>query len=367
MSRPDPRTASRLVPALAGAMAWLGVVCGAPADAAELGFNRVNLGWAEPAERQAIIDAMKKSGVVSVRLSLSAPVDPSLDAVRIAHAAGLRILLEISLNNPDFYPEGTQRRSAKGRSHDAYRLSDLDPERYRVVIRDALAKLDRMGISVLAVEPGNEINWAGYNGDLTVRKPKSDAAVTPGDPAKVALGVDRYVAIVRVTREELRGSKLNREAKLISAGLSDMPLPFSRRVGLEIIPPADWTARMQARGLDTLVDAYGIHVYPGSGGPRARRDGLVREALSFCGVDGAGKLCWITEWGVANTSPSCPVADDKRAVLVDQLRAIIDRDIAAGRVEAAFYFDWDSKTPYSVWRCGRLSSAGRAAVRPVAD
>lgn len=367
MSRPEPLHTLRIVPALAGAMAWLGVFCGASADAAELGFNRVNLGWQKPAERQDVIDQMKKSGVASVRLSLSAPVDPSLDAVRMAHEAGLRILLEISLNNPDFYPPGTKRRPAKGQSHDAYRLSDLDPERYRIVIRDALAKLDQMGVTVVAVEPGNEINWAGYNGDLTVRPAKSGSAIKPADPIKVAQGVDRYVGVVRVTGEELRASKLNRDAKLISAGLSDMPVPFSRRVGLEIVPAADWTARMQERGLDTLVDAYGIHVYPGSTGTRKRRDTLVREALAFCGTDKAGKPCWITEWGVANTSPACPIEDDKRAALVDQVRAIIDDDIEAGRVEAAYYFDWDSKTPYSVWRCGGLSSAGRAAVRPLAD
>jgi len=355
---------ARIAPALAAGAMLLAAVSGA--GAAEIGFNRVNLGWKKPDERQAVIGEMQRSGVVSVRLSLSAPVDPSLDAVRIAHEAGLRILLEISLNNPDFYPEGTKRRPAKGQSHDAYRLSDLDPERYRLVIRDALAKLDQMGAAIVAVEPGNEINWAGYNGDLAV---SADAKAAPAksDPAKVALGIERYVDLLRVTREEMAASRLNKDAKLISAGLSDMPIPFSRRVGLEIMPAADWTARMREHGLDTLVDAYGIHVYPGSTGTAKRRDALVREALAFCGTDPSGKPCWITEWGVANTSPRCPVDDKARATQVEQVRSIIDADIAAGRVEAAYYFDWDSETPYSVWRCGGLSSAGRAAVRPVAD
>lgn len=365
MNLRSKRSLTRIIPALAAGMMLLtGAV---PVDAAEIGFNRVNLGWKKPDERKDVIDEMQRSGVVSVRLSLSAPVDPSLDAVRIAYEAGLRILFEISLNNPDFYPQGTKRRPAKGQSHDAYRLSDLDPERYRIVIRDALAKLDQMGVAVVAVEPGNEINWAGYNGDLTVRPAKSSAAITPGDPAKVALGIERYVDILRVTREELRASKLNRDAKLISAGLSDMPVPFSRRVGLEIMPAADWTARMREHGLDALVDAYGIHVYPGSTGTAKRRDALVREALAFCGTGPSGKPCWITEWGVANTSPRCPIEDDVRAAQVEQVRSIIDADIEAGRVEAAYYFDWDSETPYSVWRCGGLSSAGRAAVRPVTE
>lgn len=359
MSRRRLNRPATIIPALAaGMMAWLGV---ASAEAAEIGFNRVNLGWAKPAERSRVIDEMKRSGVASVRLSLSAPADPSLDAVRIAHEAGLRILLEISLSNRAFYPDGTKRRSASGTSFDAYRLSDLDPEGYRKVIRKALAELDDMGVRLVAVEPGNEINWAGYNGDLAVGAGKTS------DPAKVALGLDRYVEIVRVTRAELDATEINRDAKLISAGLSDMPVPFSRRIGLEIVPAPDWTARMQERGLDKLVDAYGIHVYPGSTGTKVRRDALVREALSFCGTATAGKPCWITEWGVANTSPACPVEDDKRAAQVNQVRSIIDADIEAGRVEAAYYFDWDSETPYSVWRCGGLSSAGRAAVRPMAD
>jgi hypothetical protein len=360
MSLRKARNPTRIVPALvAGAMLLLGA--GTGAGAAEIGFNRVNLGWKNPAERQGIIDAMKQSGVASVRLSLSAPVEPSLDAVRAAHAAGLRVLLEISLNNRAFYPDGTERRSAEGRSFDVYRLSDLDPERYRIVLRQALAELDRLGVELVGIEPGNEINWAGYNGDLAVG---TDAK---SDPARVDEGVARYVELLRVTRAEMAASRLNKGASLISAGLSDMPVPFSRRIGLEIVPAPDWTARMQALGLDGLVDAYGIHVYPGSTGTRARRDGLVREALSFCKADGAGKPCWITEWGVANTSPRCPVDDKARAAQVEQVRSIIDADIAAGRVEAAYYFDWDSGTPYSVWRCGGLSSAGRAAIRPVAE
>ena len=355
---------ARIAPALAAGVLLLAALSGA--SAAELGFNRVNLGWKKPDERQAVLDQMKRSGVASVRLSLSAPVEPSLDAVRVAHQVGLRVLLEISLNNRAFYPDGTERRSAKGKGFDVYRLSDLDPERYRAVLRQTLAELDRLGVELVGIEPGNEINWAGYNGDLAVSV-DAKAAPAKSDPAKVADGLARYVDIVRVTREEMAASRLNKDARLISAGLSDMPVPFSRRIGLEIVPAPDWTARMQALGLDDLVDAYGIHVYPGRTGTRARRDGLVREALSFCRPDGEGKPCWITEWGVANTSPRCPVDDKIRAAQVEQVRAIIDADIAAGRVEAAYYFDWDSETPYSVWRCGGLSSAGRAAIRPVID
>lgn len=34
------------------------------------------------------------------------------------------------------------------------------------------------------------------------------------------------------------------------------------------------------------------------------------------------------------------------------------------RLEAAFYYDWDTQPAYSVWRCGALSPAGAAAIAP---
>ncbi|HCH72416.1 MAG TPA: glycoside hydrolase, partial [Ochrobactrum sp.] len=75
------------------------------------GVNRVNMAWLKPAEREQIFDQMVENGVVAVRLSLTRPLDQSIDAARLAHEKGLAILLEISLNNADFYPDGTKPRS----------------------------------------------------------------------------------------------------------------------------------------------------------------------------------------------------------------------------------------------------------------
>ncbi|WP_244512998.1 hypothetical protein [Ensifer sp. LC163] len=49
-----------------------------------------------------------------------------------------------------------------------YQLSYISPELYRTIIGDVLQRNDRVGVPLVAVEPGNEINWGAYNGDLDI-------------------------------------------------------------------------------------------------------------------------------------------------------------------------------------------------------
>ena len=337
----------------------------ASADA-RFGVNRVNLAWLPAAKRETVLDQMAKSGVGSVRLSLTRPLDASIDAVRMAHEKGLAVLLEVSLNNPAFYPDGTKLRSGRGRIWDMYRLSDISPDRFRAVLSDALQKIDQLGVALVAVEPGNEINWGAYNGDLDVRtKAKTRTARSlqdVSDPAAVERGAEKYVLLLKVAREELAKTKLSAGAKIVSAGLSDIPLGDADRRGIDRIDPESFTALLRKHGLDDAADGYGIHIYPGSSGKAGARKKHVSVALSICGSGPVGKPCWITEWGYANTSKSCPANDNARAPLVNETRARIEDLMKAGRVAAAYYFDWDA-TSYGVWRCGGLSPAGRVAVK----
>lgn len=346
----------------------IGVQPVTPAHAAgdtRFGVNRVNLAWLSPAEREKLLDLMVKNGVVAVRLSLTKPIDQSIDAVRVAHAKGLAILLEISLNNPAFYPEGTQPRSGLGRIWDMYRLSDISPDQFRSVVGDALRKIDALKIPLVAVEAGNEINWGAYNGDLEVKaKAKSRTARSLADldnlPA-VEQGAARYVQLAAVVRKELQSTQYSRNAKVISAGLSDIPVADADRRGIDSIDPASFTNLMRKHGLDKVVDGYGIHIYPGSNGTAAARAAHVSQALSICRSEPDGKPCWITEWGFSNTATTCPANDGSREQLVEAARSRFAELMGTGRVAAAYYFDWDAKG-YGVWRCGGLSPAGRAAV-----
>lgn len=346
------------------------VLCATPSGAsvdARFGVNRVNLAWLPAAERENLLDEMAKNGIVSVRLSLTKPIDASIDALRVAHEKGLAILLEIPLSNPAYFPQGTKPRSGHGRIWDMYRLSDISPDQFRSVFGDALRKIDQLGIPLVAIEPGNEINWGAYNGDLEVKaKAKTRTArslADVGDPQSVEQGAANYVQLLKVVREELASTKFSKDAKVVSAGLSDIPLADADRRGIDSIDPSTFTALLRKHGLDSAVDGYGIHIYPGSGGSALVREKHVDQALSICGSQPGGKPCWITEWGFSNTSKTCPADDSSREHLVRAARNEFEELMKTGRVAAAYYFDWDA-TPYGVWRCGGLSPAGKTAVMP---
>jgi hypothetical protein len=329
-----------------------------------IGINRVNLAWLSHGDQERVLNEIAASGITHVRLSLSRPVDKSIEALETANRLGLKILLEIQLGNTDYYPAEAPPRPGFGRIWDVQRLSDLDLDLYRARLRSALRRIDGMGIRIDAVEPGNEINYSAYNGDLVVyEKPGRQ---TPRNVSQVAnraafeRGLDAYVGALRITREELRATVNSRDAPLISAGLSDVGTDEADRRGMERLEPGEFISLLRKRGIDALVDGYGIHVYPGRKDDAALAR-YVTRLLDFCRPEGEGKPCWVTEWGIANTALSCPLDDREREVAVRAVRRSFAELMEKGRLKAAFYYDWDTQPVYSVWRCGALSPAGVAA------
>jgi len=331
-----------------------------------IGINRVNLAWLSRADQERILQDIAASGITHIRLSLSRPVDKSIDAVEIADRLGLKILLEIQLGNRDYYPPEAHPRSGYGRIWDVYRLSDLDLDIYRAQLRSALRRIDGMGIRIDAVEPGNEINYSAYNGDLVVyekpggRTPRNVSEIA--DRAAFERGLEAYVGAVRITREELRRTVHSRDALLISAGLSDVGTREADSRGMERLDSGEFISLLRERGVDALVDGYGIHLYPGRKDDAALKR-YVTELLAFCRPEGEGRPCWVTEWGIANTALSCPVDDREREAPIRTVRRSFETLMEKGRLKAAFYYDWDTQPVYSVWRCGVLSAAGIAATQ----
>lgn len=355
--------------------AYLGFAPPLSSDEPRFGINRVNIAWLSASERRERLDDMAAAGVALVRLSLSEPYAASFDALRIADAHGMRILLEIPLTRGDFVRAGAQRRSGQGRAWDVYGLSDIELATFRNKLRKALRTIDSLGISLAAIELGNEINWAPFNGDLHVhpepgvRTARSVSELQ--DRYTFERGLDTYVMLTAITRYELRGTRHNREAQIISAGLSDISASLADRHGLERLDAADVIEMLRARGIDPFVDAYGMHLYPDADGTEEARERRILSLLSFCRQSqrqqqgqGLGRPCSITEWGLPNTSDACPLDDERRARTVAHVREVFEALMVADRLTTAYYYDWDSETPYSVWRCGRLTAAGRAAVIP---
>ncbi|MBP1884566.1 hypothetical protein J2Z50_002856 [Ensifer mexicanus] len=349
---------------------WLALVRPAYPDdapATRIGINRVNLGWLSHGEQERILKEIASSGATDVRLSLSRPVEKSIEAVAIASRLGLRILLEIQLANKSYYPESARPRTGFGRIWDIYRLSDLDLDRYRKGLREALQRIDALGIRLEAIEPGNEINHAGYNGDLAVyRKPGASTAHSIADlKDRLAFerGLDKYVRVLEISRGEVRATVHSHNATVVSAGLSDTSAKEADKRGVERLDPRVFVAALRQRGADSLVDAYGVHLYPGRKTPAVLAT-HVRSLLDFCRAAERAKPCWVTEWGIANTARSCPFDDRAREGAVRAMRTILGEQMEVGRLAAAYYYDWDSEPSYSLWRCGKLSPAGAAAIRP---
>ena len=334
---------------------------------ARIGINRLNLAWLPRSGQEKVLGEMAANGITHARLSLSRPVDKSIESLEIASHLGIRILLEIQLTNKSYFPETARPRGGFGRIWDVHRLSELDLDRYRIGLRDALRRIDALGIRLEAIEPGNEINFSAYNGDLLVyrrpgeRTPRS--IVDVADRAAFELGLDKYLEAVKITREEVRRTVHSSDAAIVSAGLSDLSADWADRRGMERLDPGEVVALLRKRGLDSLVDAYGIHVYPGQKRASALAD-RVKGVLDFCQTDNAGRPCWVTEWGIANTARDCPVDDQKREDAVRAVRAVFQQLMDEGRLAAAYYYDWDTEQSYSLWRCGRLSPAGALAVAP---
>ncbi|WP_181257391.1 glycoside hydrolase [Pseudaminobacter soli (ex Li et al. 2025)] len=332
-----------------------------------IGVNRLNLAWLSRRDQERVLGEMATNGVTHARLSLSRPIDKSIEGLEIASQLGIRILLEIQLTNKSYFPGTARPRTGFGRIWDVHRLSELDLDRYRMGLRDALRRIDALGIRLEAIEPGNEINFSAYNGDLLVYRQPGER--TPRSIAELAgraafeQGLDKYVEALKITREEVRATVHSSDAAIVSAGLSDLRADWADGRGMERLDPHEVIALLRKRGIDSLVDAYGIHVYPGQKAAPALSE-RVRHILDFCRTDNAGRPCWVTEWGIANTVRDCPVDDRKREDAVRAVRAVFQQLTDERRLTAAFYYDWDTEQSYSLWRCGRLSPAGALAVAP---
>ena len=123
------------------------------------------------------------------------------------------------------------------------------------------------------VELGNEINWAAFNPEFPLPgegKILSLKDLTDDPEGKqIAKGFLQYIKILEALKEVRDHSRLNRSAPIISAGLvsaKDGEKLYNNKKE-DMVSLAATIAFLRAHGLDSLVDAYGIHSYPSPGRP----------------------------------------------------------------------------------------------------
>jgi hypothetical protein len=330
------------------------------------GVNETHLGWKTPEEREKIIDDMRQASVGSVRVDLGAPFDKSIDSLDLLTRKGLSILLIVGFSEPPLVARDATRRPGRGSIWSVAPLSQLDPEFFREKFGSLWREIEQRRIRLAAIEAGNEINWAAFNGDLGLLPPQGQppqgapGSVALRDRAAYLLGLRRYVAAVAIIKQFRDASANNRDAKIVSAGLASMPATFAANIGAEYVDTNETLDILKADGLDAVVDGYGVHAYPNVSQTLSQRTRDFEDLLRPCPAGGRGRPCWLTEWGVRQPNLACPSDESKRVPLIREMLERIAANVRQKRIGASYYYDWDDKpTEYAVWRCGGLTEAGK--------
>lgn len=351
-----------------------------------VGVNVVNPMRASVADQNTLLGQLKAAQVHVIRCGISHD-EKGIDFAKRAAAQGIRIQLIVGPRYTSDAPTRPYQPDVFPAMWSGHPLSFADPALSKTDFQHLFDGLDANSIQLAGVELGNEINWAAFNPEFPLPGEGKILSLDDltGDPEgkQIAKGLLQYVNILAVLKEVRDNSRLNRSTPIISAGLvsaEDGGKLYNNKKE-DMVSLAATIAFLRAHGLDSLVDAYGVHSYPSPGKPgdptaaaeRAAR--LNRVDLAQCRANGSaqGKPCWITEWGFPNPEVSCPAKEAGRALLVEELRSDFAAAAAEHRLAGIDYFAWDSDPwskkidPDSVYRCGSLTESGRQAIAPAGE
>jgi hypothetical protein len=335
-----------------------------------------------PAEQETILGQMQQAGVRVVRCSMSDD-DKGVDFAQRVYSHGIKIIWMVGLTPAEGTPWPHAPEGFKG-LWKGYPLSAIDTDRFRAGFEPMLAKLEAKGIVLEAFEPGNEINWAGFNADFSLpgegRVLKMDDLTNDPEGKQVAKGYLQYIKLLQVLKDIRDHSKLNQHTPIITAGLADLggsTWTHQRKAdAVDISAALDF---FRAHGVHKIVDGYGLHSYPPSSEPGTsagaamRRSHVEENGLAECQPPGraGGKPCWITEWGVGGANRTSPVVDKDKVTLVREMRAYYDQLARQGRIKALIFYVWhgdwhaQQENPASAFRCSSLTESGRLAIAPL--
>jgi hypothetical protein len=349
---------------------WLAFILTASAQgtALQIGVNVINPQRLDPQMQDQVLSQLRDQGVQMIRVPLAPPwggedYESAMRFITQAWALGTKVT---AILYPQFRPDAPVR-PANPKFPEMWPgppLSAADPARFRTVFGPLFERLDSAGVTLAGLELGNEINWAAFNGDFPIPGQGRilGARELDSDPLgrTIARGYDAYLRTLEVLNELRKGSTANKTTPIISAGLADVYPGADRVDAVSISATLDY---LRARGLDRLVDAYGIHTYPGiNATAREIERHLESSVLSRCGSkEHNGRPCWITEWGVQVRSNVCPPRDADEAKGIEKLRAIFDKLADRGTLGGIIYYAW-SDDRFGVYRCGGLSRSGAAAL-----
>ena len=357
-------------------LAFVLVTVSPPAQATNIivGVNTVGIDRMNEQQQDAFVEQLRQYGVTTVRLGVDAKFTHFITR---AYQRGIGTVAVVT---PERGSEKIVRYRPSALSVGLIwgqaAFSTIDPAAFRTWFSARLDTLEAGGVRLTALEFGNEVNSAGYNGDFPIEATGRELGLSdlhnPHDPeaSAIAAGYRVYLKALAELKQVRDASRLNKRTPIICAGLADSGPPGKRpgakQDGVSVPDTIDF---WRQNGLDQLVDGYGIHYYPPSQDPNvpvsARAESLGDRAFARCT---SAKPCWLTEWGFPNRSTTCPLNDEVRVKLFRAEREAFKAFVKQGRLAAIIYYNWTALPGYdsqALFRCGALTDAGRLALSPM--
>jgi hypothetical protein len=336
------------------------------ADNVVVGVNVYNEVYLSQPDQDAEIERLVQSGVKTIRTGLGWN---TIYFITQAYRHGIGV-------DAIVYPGIDGKAKPKGNGA-GVPLSEVDPQVFAKWLKIQLDRMDAAGVRLSAIELGNEINTARFNGDIPI--PGSGRVLglsdlnNPKDPetAPIVAGYRRYLEVAAVAKDLRDHSKLNKTTPIL-IGLGDWGSPGPKAWNNSLgVSSSDTIEFMRQNGVDKLVDAYGVHVYP-SGDTHmpvpARISQLEKNIFAACRQ--GTKPCWLTEWGLPNPSQACPIDEQARIQAIQAERTAFEDFEKQGRLAAIIYYTWSGAPgpkaeSYAIFRCGALTDAGKLALSPM--
>lgn len=331
------------------------------------------------ADQNAGLAHLKSAGVHVIRFGIEEDLDKNIDFMKRAYAQNIATVLILHGKYAPNAPVRPYRPKDFPGIWAGPPLSFLDPDLSRQYFQQVMDKLDANGIVLAGLELENEINMAGNNPDF--RLPGEGKVLSLNDlyhdpeGQQVAKGYLQYLKELAALKQVRDHSKLNQHTLLLPTSLVDIvqegPWPTPKKY--DGVSVGATLAFFRANGLDKLVDAYNLHTYPWGDGPGDKASAIHRLrrlqalVLPVCSAAGSasGKPCWITEWGFANDSKTCPSDEKARGELVQEMMGDFRQLTQEKRLTGLLYYSWIGDQPFDVYRCGTLTASGRFAIAPM--
>jgi hypothetical protein len=186
--------------------------------------------------------------------------DKGIDFAKRAAAQGIRLQLIVG---PQYTPNAPTR-PYQPKEFPAvwgvHPLSYADPTLSKTAFQRLFDGLDAIGIELVGVELGNEINWAAFNPESPLPgEGKILSVEDPGhDPERkqIAKGFLQYIKILEVLKDVRDHSRLNKSTPIISAGMVSAEDGAKLSSGMASarpikLPSANWSVPLTLSAMDS--------------------------------------------------------------------------------------------------------------------